>query len=277
MLILEQQQKLRLISECCICRRDINSNERTIVCPDCQTIYHHRHLSLWLKIRKKCPICKKQSKKWLVHSYTDVKDNSSLNSPKINQIGQYGNPRKKNNFLKNYPEKDFYLFECHHCGNVLILQIGNSSIQCKACGSSITVNLHINLKNEGHIRSKSLRKMQNEPHHKKRRISTHQNRGKISSRRLKLQKKAKRDIYRKELQERSQIELQQQIALSLNQEYLKRQSQERDRPQNTPVQYISIKSEEINYTSKKTNFSSLIPRVLKQLGRFRNKNTFKRR
>ncbi|MFX0173682.1 MAG: RING finger domain-containing protein [Candidatus Hodarchaeota archaeon] len=277
MLILEQQQKLRIISECCICRRDINTNEKAFVCPDCQTIYHHNHLSLWLKIRKKCPICKKQIKKWLVHSYTDVKDNSSLNSSTLNQISGLRNLKKKSNFQQKYPEKDFYLFECRHCGNVLNSQDGNSSIQCKACGSFISVNIHINLKNEGHKRCKSLRKKQDEPNYKQRRIITHQNREKISNRKLKLQKKVNRDIYRKELQERSQIELQQQIALSLNQEYLKRQYQERNRPQNISVQYINIKNEKINFTSKKTNFSSLILRVLKRLGRFRNKNTFNRR
>ncbi|MFX0185197.1 MAG: RING finger domain-containing protein [Candidatus Hodarchaeota archaeon] len=262
MLILEQQQKLRTISECCICRRDINSNEKTIVSTDCQTIYHHKYLSLWLKIRRKCPICKNLIKNRLVHSYTNVKDNSSLNSSTLNQISWYRNPKNTDNFQQNHPEKDLYLFECHHCGNILNIQVGNSSIQCNACRSSISINLHVTLKN-----------------HKKRRNKIQRNRGKISSRRLKQQKKVKRDIYRKELQEQSQIELQRQIALLLNQEYLKRQNQERDRHQNITSKYIIIKNEEIKHASKKTNLSNLIPRTLKQLGRFRrkNKNTANRR
>jgi hypothetical protein len=107
--------------------------------------------------------------------------------------------------------------------------------------------------------------MQDGSNRGKRSISIQRNRGKISSRRLKLQKKEKRDIYRKKLQEQSQIELQQQIALSLNQEYLKRQDKERGRHQTISLKYINIKNEGIERASKKKKLSCYILRVLKQL------------
>lgn len=261
MYISEQQQNLRKISECCICRKEVNSNEKTIVCPDCQTIYHHKHLSLWLKIRKKCPICKNLIKHRLLQYYTNVKDNSPLYSFTISPISQYRKQKKKVNFHQIYPEEDFYLFECSHCGNIMNIHGGNSSIQCTACGSSLSINLHINL-SKGYLR---YTKMQDGSNRGKRSIKIQGNRGKISSRRLKLQKKEKRDIYRKKLLEQSQIELQQQIALSFNQEYLKRQNKERGRHQTISLKYFNTKNEGIERDSKKKNLSCFIPRVLKLL------------
>jgi hypothetical protein len=93
--------------------------------------------------------------------------------------------------------------------------------------------------------------------------------GKISSRKLEHQKKERQNVTRKQLQEQSEIELQQQIALLLNQEYLKRQTSLGTRHQNIHLDHIKLKNEEEKPTSKITQLFSLIPKVVNNLGIFR--------
>jgi hypothetical protein len=171
----EQQQNLRIIQECCICRKEIKHIEKTIECPDCKTIYHHNHLSLWLRIRKKCPICKNLIENQHVQSYPFRKNNSHFNSFRISPFGLYSYQKKKNSFQQIYQAENFYLFECQHCGNVLNTQVGDRLIHCKACGSSISVNTPIKVNNKGHQHSISIKKMDRRSKH-----------GKISSRLVKL-------------------------------------------------------------------------------------------
>ncbi|MHA1975879.1 MAG: hypothetical protein ACW98F_02290 [Candidatus Hodarchaeales archaeon] len=97
------------------------------------------------------------------------------------------------------------------------------------------------------------------------------NHEKISSRKIKQEKKERRDLAQTQLQEQSQIILQQQIALSLNQEYLNNYSQVGTRRKSTYLHHINSKNEKVGSTSKKTNFVGLIPRMVKQIGRFRKK------
>ncbi|MHA2175778.1 MAG: hypothetical protein ACXACP_04030 [Candidatus Hodarchaeales archaeon] len=137
-------------------------------------------------------------------------------------------------------------------------QVGDRLIHCKACGSSISVNTPIKVNNKGHQHSISIKKMDRRSKH-----------GKISSRLVKLQKKEKRDLTKTQFQERSQIELQQQIALSLNQEYMKRQTSLGTRHQNIHLDHIKLKNEEEKPTSKITQLFSLIPKVVNNLGIFR--------
>jgi hypothetical protein len=141
--------------------------EKTIECPDSKTIYHHKHLSIWLRIRKTCPICKNLIENQPGQSYTFMKNNSHFNSFRLSHNGLYSNRKKKVSFHQIYQAENLYLLECHHCGNVLNSHLGNSIILCNVCGSSITQNFQINLRNKGHIRSINLKKKDKRSNHEK--------------------------------------------------------------------------------------------------------------
>lgn len=47
--------------KCQICKMVIYSKEKDLVkCPNCETVNHKLHISKWLKIKGKCPVCQEQ-------------------------------------------------------------------------------------------------------------------------------------------------------------------------------------------------------------------------
>ncbi|MHA2289500.1 MAG: RING finger protein, partial [Promethearchaeota archaeon] len=263
MFLLEQQQNMSITQECCICRKYIANNEKTVECPDCKTNYHHRHLSLWLRKRKKCPICNNLIENRAIQSDTSMKKISYFNNFNLSHTSLYSNRKKQNSFQQIYQTENIYLFECRYCGNVLNIHVGNRFVHCNACGSSITLNFHLNLKYKGYLHPINLKKKNKKHNHEK-----------ISSRKIELQKKERRNLTRTQMQELSQIELQQQIALSLNQEYMKTYAPVEPPRQYNYLPHIDSTNEDEESPLKKQSFFSLIPRILQQFGRFRRrKNT----
>lgn len=42
---------------CQICRQKIGSEENTVSCPKCKTVYHYPHFAEWVKMKGECPTC----------------------------------------------------------------------------------------------------------------------------------------------------------------------------------------------------------------------------
>ncbi|MFX0124366.1 MAG: RING finger protein [Candidatus Hodarchaeota archaeon] len=200
-----QQLNIRK-SECCICRRNISNNEELIVCPDCQTIYHRTHLSLWLKIRNKCPICKNKIR----NRYTASSITKDLTQQSVISL-----QRKCKVNIRSSPRGDSFVLECPHCKNILESQIYGVLSQCQVCGSRISwINdLESRIKNLDNPilnfeRNNSIRLNKN------RRSGNR----KISYRTIQRQKAKKREFFRKKLQKEALLESQDQM-LSLNLTY----------------------------------------------------------
>jgi len=251
--IVIQQQKLRKINECCICRRSITKNEEIVICSDCQTIYHHKHLSLWLKIRKQCPICKRRIGNHNIYSFDDIKAFHSAISKDISKNRIISNQRKQKGKIRpSYIRGDSFVLECPHCKNILDSLTYKGLSQCQMCGSRISwINDLVS----------SIKNLNNLTHDKKKRIRIKNfcgNRGKndrrISFRNIQRQKERKRKFFQKELQKQAEMESQDQILL-LNKDYLKRQTQLLGHKQYIPLRIIEFEDKKENL--RKTNFFEL--------------------
>lgn len=253
--IVVQQQKLGIIGECCICRREITRNEDTIICPDCHTIYHSKHLSLWLKIRKKCPICKNIIKNHYPPFYVDTKDiYLSINrNTSYFSVNSHQNRRRIN--IREFPIKeDSFILECPHCTNILDSHTYGVSSQCQTCGSRISWKYFL----ESRIKS-----LDNLPTFKKKKIRINkrvfsrikgQNVRKINHRNIKRQKEVNREDFRKRLEEQTQLELQ-DLMLSFNKDFPKRQRQIPNHDQYIPLRMIEFRNKAEN--PRKINFLEL--------------------
>ncbi|MFX0015101.1 MAG: RING finger protein [Promethearchaeota archaeon] len=229
------------LSECCICRRTISKNEEIVVCPNCQTIYHRTHLSLWLKIRKKCPICKNIIKNRYLQSYFGIKDPDSSINIDISKKGVISCQRKHSN------SKNSIALECPYCKNILESSVIGVLTQCKICGS------YISWAGDFESRIKNLDEpfLYKSNKIKKTRFSrNNEHTDKINYRNIKRQKEKNREIFRKELQKQTLLESQDQMFL-LNQDYLRRQLQVPNYKQDLSLR----EREKIN--PKETNFLKL--------------------
>ena len=242
-----QQQKHRKTSECCICRRNIINTEEIVVCPFCQTIYHRLHLSLWLKIRKKCPICKNVIKNRYTPYYIDTEDIFSFNT---NDKSQFNLTSCKNRPRVNIRTE--FVLECPHCKNILNSSIYGVLSQCQICGS------HISWNNGLESRIKYFAELM---HYEKKRFNRtrlsgikEQNERKVNYRIIKRQKEKNQEKLREELQRQAQLESQNQMLL-LNQDYLRRQTQQPSYRQNTPLRIIEFVEKKENL--RRTNFIGL--------------------
>ena len=242
-----QQKKHRKTNECCICRRNIINTEEIVVCPFCQTIYHRLHLSLWLKIRKKCPICKNVIKNRYTPYYIDSEGNYSF---KTNDESQFNLTLCENRPRANIRAE--FVLECPYCKNILNSWIYGVSSQCKVCGSHLSWNngLESRIKNFNEL-------IQN----KKKRFNRarlsgmrERNERKVNYRIIKRQKEKKQERFRGELQKQAQLESQDQMLL-LNQDYLRRQTQQPSNRQNTPLKIIELGEKKENLRRK--NFIGL--------------------
>lgn len=242
-----QKQKLKKICECCICRRPITKTEEIAVCPDCQTIYHRTHLSIWLKIRKKCPICKNIIRNRYLHSYFDIKDhNSSIsNDTSLNGVISSQSKYKGNNRISSIIG-DSIILECPYCKNILESPINNVLSQCQICGAWISWI------NDLESKIKNLDTLYLYKTKKRKRSRLRRNKGqmdrKINYRHIQRQKEKEREYFREELQQQAQLESQNQKLL-LNQDYLRRQSQQPNNIQYIPDEGMRI----IAFVDKKEN------------------------
>jgi hypothetical protein len=206
MLLSIQHQLLRTIGECSICRREIMTNEEIISCPICHTIYHSIHLTIWLKIKKKCPICKNQ-----------IKNNSKEGYLRTNKTCQ-----KKTELSGTLPIRWNYLYlECPHCHTNFELSVNTASDQCQICGSNIywfngAQSLKLKMKNSYNLYSKvhQIRRKNKGKSINKLKIKQ------INKRKIKRIKEQERKRQQEFLQEQTRLELLDDIAL-ISEEYFK--------------------------------------------------------
>ncbi|MFX1506051.1 MAG: hypothetical protein ACFFDC_08040, partial [Promethearchaeota archaeon] len=145
-----------------------------------------------------------------------------------------------------------FVLECPHCKNILNSSIYAVLSQCQICGS------HISWINDLESRIKNL---DISMHYEKKRINklrisrnTEGNNRKINYRIIKRQKEKKRDYFRRELQKQAQLESQDQTLL-LNQDYLRRQTQQPCHRQYIPLRIIEYVEKKEN--TRKMNFWGL--------------------
>ncbi|MFX0085208.1 MAG: hypothetical protein ACFFAU_06010 [Candidatus Hodarchaeota archaeon] len=194
------------------------TNEEIICCPICQTIYHSRHLSIWLKIKNKCPICGNK----ITNSYKEA----IVCTKEIFQ--------KKQTLSGHLPIRWNYLnLECVHCHNNIDLRVKTTSDQCKICGSSIfwvnkAQRLKLIKKNSNNIYYKNNRdrKPINKPQIKK-----------INERKIKKIKEQERKRLQDFLQEQTRLELLDEVVL-INQEYLRERKIDSIHRQNSAQEVI---------------------------------------
>ena len=243
--VIIQRQTLKN-RECCICRQTITKNEEIVVCPYCQTLYHRIHLSLWLKIRKTCPICKNIIRSCSQSFYFDMEDRYSSRNINISPnmiIPHQSNPKVH---IRNYSFREgSIVLECPHCKN--ILESSTSGTLCHLCGSFIswTNDIESCIKNLADLTPFKT---------KKRTRRRGLNYRKISYRKIELQKQKKREFFRNELQKQAQLESQEELLL-LNQDYFGRKTPQRILAQNVPVRMIE--GEKIKKTPSETVFIGL--------------------
>lgn len=58
--ITENLDKLYSLERCIICNKEIDSLDDIAVCPHCANIAHKAEFLEWIKIKQKCPVCKKK-------------------------------------------------------------------------------------------------------------------------------------------------------------------------------------------------------------------------
>ncbi len=42
---------------CMICKLYLKSNQNATQCPMCESMFHHKHIADWLRVKGKCPVC----------------------------------------------------------------------------------------------------------------------------------------------------------------------------------------------------------------------------
>ena len=245
--VIIQRQTLRN-RECCICRRTISKNEEIVVCPDCQTIYHRKHLSLWLKIRKKCPICKNIIRNCSQSFHFDMGDPYSSRNINISPNGLTSHQSGwKVHTRKSSLRGGFIALECPHCKN--ILELSTSGTTCHLCGSHISWINDLescvkNLEDLTHFRTKK---------NKRGRSTRERYARKISYRKIEQEKQKKRKSFRNELQKQKQSESQEELFL-LNQAYFGKKTNQLSHEKHVQVRLIEVG--EMKKTPRKIILSS---------------------
>ncbi|MFX1286661.1 MAG: RING finger protein [Promethearchaeota archaeon] len=219
------------------------------MCPNCHTIYHWTHLSIWLKIRKKCPICKNIIRNGYNSFYYDLKERYSASNNEISQTSVI--PRRRNQRVptrKHSLRGDSIVLECPHCQNILEPSNLGEVSQCQMCGSQISWI------NDLESRIKHLNNLPLFRPKKHKRGNGGRNDSKLSYRNIEQQKEKKRELLRKELQEQTQLKSQEQM-LVLNQDYFRRKIPHPRYEQSLPLRIINL--EEIKKNPKKINYLGL--------------------
>ncbi len=42
---------------CMICKLSLKGNQNATQCPMCESMFHQKHISDWLRVKGKCPVC----------------------------------------------------------------------------------------------------------------------------------------------------------------------------------------------------------------------------
>ncbi len=195
-----QDQLLRAIGECNICRREIMTTEEILCCPICQTIYHANHLNIWLKIKNKCPICRNK----ITTSYKKA-------------IVCSKEMRQKKQTLSGYlPIISNYInLKCSHCQTNIDFRLKKESDQCHICGSRI---FWPNRAQRFKLINKKLNRLYSNNNRNRKPINKPQK--KINDRKIKRMKEQEKKQLQDSLQEQTRLELLDDILL-INQEYFR--------------------------------------------------------